>query len=205
MRSCLTAAVAMLLVGVVAACVPPPAAVPSGHADPIIVRQFSVSPGLVTLDPSLGFSLYRGTPGVPPEQRAASVARATAFTLADAITTELGNLGYDVIRTDNGGAEPGGRALIVSGGFDRIYEGHRHQNASVSTEVEVSFQPAPGAPPQRLVAFHLDSRGIRYDPLQSAAARRAGGVSTAAATVGHAIAGYVSDLARSNNWPGASR
>src|SRR5579872_2193534 len=131
MRSSLTAAAAMLFLCIVAGCVPPPSAVPSGHPSPIVVRPFSVSPGQVTLDPTLGFSLYRGAPGVPAQRRAASVARAVAFTLADAITTELGDLGYDVVRSDTAGAESGGRALIITGGFDRIYEGHRHQNASV--------------------------------------------------------------------------
>lgn len=204
MRTLLTAAAAALVLGAVAGCVPPPATVPSGHPNPIVVREFSVSPGLVTLDPSFGFSLYRGAPGVPPRTRAASVGRATAFTLADAITTELGSLGYDASRSDTAGAEPGGRALIITGAFDRIYEGHRHQNASVSANVEVSYQASAGAPPQRLTAFHLDSRGIR-DPLESAAARRAGGVNAAATAVGHAIAAYTSDLARLNNWPGAPR
>jgi hypothetical protein len=205
MRSSLAASAATLLLGIAAGCVQPPVAVPSGHPNPIVVREFSVSPGLVTLDPSLGFSLYRGTPGVPARRRAASVARATAFTLADAITTELDNLGYDVIRSDTAGAEPGGRALIITGGFDRIYEGHRHQNASVSAGVEVSYQASTGAPLQRLTAFHLDSRGIRNDPLQSAAARRSGGVNAAATALGHTIASYTSELARSNKWPGASR
>lgn len=206
MRSSLAASTAALLLCVAAGCVqPPPAAVPSGHPNPIVVHEFSVSPGLVSLDPSLGFSLYRGSPGVPAGRRAASVARATAFTLADAITTELDNLGYDAIRSDAAGAEPGGRALIITGGFDRIYEGHRHEGASVSAEVEVSYQGSAGAAPQRLAAFHLDSRAIRFDPLQSAAARRAGGVDTAAAALGHQIAGYMSQLARGNNWPGASR
>ena len=205
MRSSLIAAAAALLLCVAGCVEPPSAAVPAGHPSPIVVRPFSVSPGQVTLDPSLGFSLYRGAPGVPVQRRAASVARAVAFTLADAITTALGDLGYDVVRSETAGAEPGGRALIVSGGIDRIYEGHRHVNASVSAYVEVSYQGSPAAPLQRLVAFHLDSRGIRYDPLQSAAARRAGGVDVAATTVGHAIARYTSDLARSNNWPGANR
>ena len=39
----------------------------------IIVREFAASEGVVTLDPSFGFSLYRGAAGVPPRQRAASV------------------------------------------------------------------------------------------------------------------------------------
>jgi hypothetical protein len=204
MRIFLTAAAAVLLC-IVAGCIQPSATAPSGHPSPIVVREFSVSPGLVTLDPSLGFSLYRGAPGVPARTRAASVARAAAFTLADAITTELDSLGYDAIRSDTAGAEPGGRALIITGAFDQIYEGHRHQNASVAAEVEVAYQASAGAPLQRLAGFHLDSRGISYDPLISAAARRAGGVNTAATVVGHVIARYASELARRNNWPGISR
>src|SRR5260221_9991906 len=93
MRSVLTAVSAALLVVALAGCVPEGGAL--SHPNPIIVREFSASPGVVTLDPSFGFSLYRGASGVPPSQRAAGVARAAAFNLADAITQQLTQLGYD--------------------------------------------------------------------------------------------------------------
>ncbi len=205
MRSPLTAAVAAFFLGIVAGCVPPSATAPSGHPNPIIIREFTVSPRVITLDPSFGFSLYRGAPGVPPRRRAASVGRATAFSLADAIATQLGSLGYDVIRSDTAGAEAGGRALIISGAFDRINEGHRRQNASVAATVEVSYQPSAGAAAQRLTAFQLDSRGIRQDPVVEVATRRGGGVTAAATVVGHVIANYTSNLARLDNWPAAAR
>lgn len=41
--------------------------------DQIIVRRFATPSHVVTLDPSLGFSLERGKPGVPRARRAASI------------------------------------------------------------------------------------------------------------------------------------
>ena len=189
----LKAASAILLLGVVAGCVPPPEAGGAGHPNPIIVREFAAPPGVVTLDPSFGFSLYRGAPGVPPRQRAASVGRAAAFSLADAIASNLAGLGYDAMRSDTAQADPGGRALIVSGSFRRINEGRRRQGASVEVDVEIAYQAA-GAAPQQLTAFR-----------HAAGARAGGGVNAAATAVGRVVANYAADLARSNNWPAAGR
>jgi hypothetical protein len=192
MRSSLSAAAAAMFLFVAAGCVPQPEG-GVGHPNPVIVREFAVSPRVITLDPSFGFSLYRGSAGVPARTRAASVGRAAAFSLADAIATQLGSLGYDVIRSDSAEAEPGGRAIIVTGSFSQIDEGRRRQGAHVGVDVEVSYQTA-GGPPQRLTAFH-----------HSARAGPGGGVNAAAAAVGRTVAGYASDLARANNWPAAPR
>jgi Domain of unknown function (DUF4410) len=192
MRFSLTAAAAFLLLTMSTGCVPPPETA-SGHPNPIIVREFTFSGGNITLDPAFGFSLYRGAPGVPPRQRAASVGRGAAFSLADAIATQLATLGYDAIRSDTAEAEPNGRALIVTGTFRQIIEGHRRQNASVAVDVEIAYQAA-GAAPTRLTAFQ-----------NSARSRPGGGVNAAATTVGRAIASYAADLARLNNWPVEAR
>ena len=97
------------------------------HPNPILIREFAVSPGIVTLDPSFGFSLYRGERGVPREQRAAGLGRAVAFNLTDAMAEYLTGLGYDVLRSETGAVEPGMRALVVSGSFRRIDEGQRRR------------------------------------------------------------------------------
>src|SRR5438045_96875 len=55
-----------------------------GRPNAIIVREFALNQAAITLDPTFGFSLYRGTPGVPPRQRAASAGRAVAFNLGGA-------------------------------------------------------------------------------------------------------------------------
>lgn len=198
----LFAVAALSLLVVLAGCVPRESAGP-GHPNPIIVRQFAVSPGVIALDPSFGFSLYRGSPGVPPQQRAAAVGRAAAFSLADAIVEQLTGLGYDAIRSDTAAAEPGGRALIVSGAFSHIDEGHRRQNASVAVDVEVDFQAAAGRSPQRLTTFRLDSRRIRREPLTGVAARHGANVNAASIAIAREIARYTADLARLNKWPGA--
>src|SRR5271154_1335712 len=117
MHSTLTAAAVALGLVALAGCVPQGESVPLAHPNPIIVREFAFSPGVVTLDPSFGFSLSRRGAGVPPSERAAGVARAAAFSLADAITTQLGLLGYDAIRSETAVPEPGARALIVGGSF----------------------------------------------------------------------------------------
>ena len=87
----------------------------TAHPNPILIREFAFSPGIVTLDPSFGFSLYRGERGVPREQRAAGLGRAVAFNLTDGMAEYLTGLGYDVLRSETGSVEPGMRALIVSG------------------------------------------------------------------------------------------
>lgn len=193
--------VVALMSAVLAGCAARSPASLGGPANLIIVRQFAFSPGVVTLDPSLGFSLYRGSPGAPPRERAAAVGRAAAFSLADAIAAELRRLGYDAIDADEAAAGPSGRALIVTGTFRRIFEGHRHTNASVAVAVAVDAL-AGGSVQQRLTAFDLDSRTVPRQPV-SASAERGGGVNLAADRVAATIAGYVADLARLNRWPAA--
>jgi hypothetical protein len=178
-----------------------------GHPNLIIVRDFAAPVGVVTLDPSFSFSLHRGAPGVPPTQRAASVGRAAAFTLADTVAEQLHALGYDAMRSDDAGPEPGGRALVVSGGFRSIDEGYRRrvgaEGSSVAVDAEVTYLTS-GERPQRLMAFQLDSRQARGEGLASASVRREP-INAAAARVGAAIARSVAELARRSNWPGAPR
>ena len=203
MRSILCAAVAALFLVLLGGCAPQHAGGPT-HPNLIAVREFAFSTGVVALDPSFGFSLHRGSPGVPPRQRAEAVGRAAAFSLADAVAQQLETLGYDALRSNTAAAEPGGRALIVAGRFRRIDEGRRRQNASVAVDVEVDYQAA-GSAPQRLTAFGFDSRGAPREPTGAAAARQGSNVNAAAARVGAVIARYVADLARANNWPSTSR
>jgi hypothetical protein len=208
MRSVLTVAAAALMLVCLAGCVPQDASDASAHPNPIIVREFTYSLGVVTLDPSFGFSLSRGAPGVPPSQRAAGVARAAAFSLADAITTQLGLLGYDALRSDTAVPAPGARALIVSGTFRHIDEGRRRhvgaENSNIAVDVVVDYQ-AGGAAPQRITELHLDSRQTPPDAIVGVSARRGADVNLAASRVGGAIARYMNDTARLNNWPSASR
>jgi hypothetical protein len=170
------------------------------HPNAIIVREFALSQAAITLDPSFGFSLYRGTPGVPPRQRAASVGRAVAFNIGDAIVEQLRQAGYDSVLSDGTTPEPGGRALIVTGAIRSINEGLRRrvgaENPSVSAYGEIDYRTAAGAAPQRLSSFALDSRQVGGG---------GGDVKAAAVRLGHAIAQSVLEVARRNNWPGAVR
>ena len=74
------------------------------NPDLIIVRRFATPRWIVVLDPSLGFSLDRRQPGVLRARRAASLARATAFILADTITEQLRDGGYDAVQLGFGEA-----------------------------------------------------------------------------------------------------
>ena len=207
MRSLLTAVSAVLFVVALAGCVPERAGSPA-HPNPIIVREFTFSLGVVTLDPSFGFSLHRGASGVPPSQRAAGVARAAAFSLADAIAQQLVASGYDAIRSDSAVPEPGARALIVTGAFRHIDEGRRRrvgaENPSIAVDAEIDYQVETAAP-QRITELHLDSRQVPQSAVVGVSVRRGVDVNLAATRVGGAIARYVSETARLNNWPGASR
>src|SRR6266700_120359 len=203
MRPALSAASAALLLVVLAGCVPQPGGLV--HPNPIIVREFTFSPGVITLDPSFGFSLYRGASGVPPRQRAAGVGRAAAFNRADAITQQLVASGYDAIRSNTAVPEPGARALVVTGAFRQIDEGRRRQvgaeNPSLAADAEIDYQ-AEAAAPQRMTELHLDSRQVPQSAIVGVSARRGVDVNLAATRVGGAIARYVGETARLNNWPG---
>src|SRR5437764_14193211 len=121
MRFPLTAALSALLL-LVSAC----AETDTGglaHPNVIIVREFAAPLGVVTLDPSFGFSLNRSQPGVPPRQRGGAVARAASFALADSIVERLRALGFDAVRSQTEQPEAGAPALIVTGAFRKVDEG----------------------------------------------------------------------------------
>ena len=206
MRSALTAAVAAFLL-VLSGCAQYES--PSTqHPYPIIIREFAFSPEIVTLDPSFGFSLYRGERGVPQSQRAAGLGRAVAFNLADAMAEYLTGQGYDVLRSDTATAAQGGRALIISGTFLRIDEGRRRrvggENSGVAVDAAIDYETY-GAAPQRLASFQLDSRQVADGGMTGVSSRQRGDVKIAAARLGSAIARYVAGAARLNKWPSAGR
>ena len=190
-----------------AGCTAPYEAPPTAHPNPILIREFAFSPGIVTLDPSFGFSLYRGEQGVPREQRAAGLGRAVAFNLTDAIAEYLTRLGYDVLRSESGALEPGMRALIISGVFRRIDEGHRRrvggENSGVTVDVAIDYQ-VYGQPAQRITALQLDSRQVGGG-LIGVSARTRGDVKIAAQQLGAELGRYVAEVARRQSWPAAAR
>src|SRR3954470_20346560 len=177
------------------------------HPNPILIREFAFSPGIVTLDPSFGFSLYRGEQGVPREQRAAGLGRAVAFNLTDAMAEYLTSLGYDVLRSETGAVEPGMRALIVGGSFRRIDEGNRRriggENSGVTVDIAVDYE-VYGKAPQRLTALQLDSRQVGGG-LIGVSARTRGDVKIAAQQLGAELGRYIGEIARAQKWPAASR
>ena len=179
----------------------------TAHPNPVLIREFTFSPGIVTLDPSLGFSLYRGERGVPHEQRAAGLGRAVSFSLTDAMAEYLASLGYDVLRSESGSVEPGMRALVVSGSFRRIDEGRRRrigaENSGVAVDVAIDYQ-VYGQPLQRLATFQRDSRQTGGGVV-GVAARTRGDVKIAASQLGVELGRYVAQVARSQRWPGAGR
>jgi hypothetical protein len=208
MRLAVTVASLCLLLVAMAGCEPELGGRAPAHSALIIVREFTFSPGIVTLDPSFGFSLDRGAAGVPPSRRAASVGRAAAFSLADSITEHLVASGYDAIRSDSAAPEPGARALIVAGAFRQIDQGNRRrigaENPSVAIDGEIDYQ-TPGAAPQRITELHLDSQRVPPDSVVEAPVGGRANANLAASRVGGAIARIVIETARLNNWPAASR
>lgn len=208
LRVLLTGSVTVLLLGLLSACTPQLGMQGAGHPNLIIVRQFTFSTGAIALDPSFGFSLYRGSAGVAPRERAASVGRATAFNIADTATQQLAALGYDVVRSDTDMAQPGGQAIIVTGTIRRINEGSRRrvgaENASVAVDVEIDQQSA-GAAPRRISNIQLDSRQLSRAALTGVSAARGANLNAAATRIGASLAGMVAETARTNRWPGAPR
>ncbi|MGE0258065.1 MAG: hypothetical protein AB7H71_08015 [Alphaproteobacteria bacterium] len=179
----------------------------TAHPNPILIRDFAFSPAIVTLDPSFGFSLYRGEQGVPPSQRATGLGRAVAFNLTDGMSEYLTGIGYDVLRTESGAVEPGMRALIVSGTLRRIDEGRRRrvgaENSGVTVDIAIDYQTY-GQAPQRLTAFQRDSRQLAGG-LVGVSARQRGDVKIEAHQLGAELGRYVAEIARSQKWPAAAR
>jgi hypothetical protein len=182
--------------------------VPSGTSDFIVVSDFAVPEGAVHLDTSFGFSLSRGSQGVPLEQRAASIGRAVGFLVTDAITERLRAQGYDAASTTDPEPRPGGRALIVTGRFRTIDEGRRRrvgdENSAVIAEVQIKAQ-IPGRALATVQSFAVDSRTAPRVAARSAATRRETGVDADATRIGAEIARVVADVARRNNWLPARR
>lgn len=173
------------------------------HPNVVIVREFAAPLGVVTLDPSFGFSLNRGEPGVPPRQRAAAVARAAAFALADSIADRLRAQGFDVVRSNTEQPEPGARALIVTGAFRKINEGYRRRVGEEGSAVEAAAQVeyrAPGSQPQILLSQQFDSAHVHGEAgITPAAARGGSEIQANARLAGAEIARRIAELARSNN------
>ena len=205
MRSFLIAGLALLFFSGLGLCAESPdTSAPSSHPDLIIVRRFAAPRRIVVLDPSLGFSLQRGRQGVSPADRAASVARATAFIVADTVAQQLRDRGYKAVPSDEAGPEAGGRALIISGVFRSINEGHRRhfaaKDASIVVSVEIDTQ-THGETPQRLKNFRLDSRQIPHE----SGRHREFGVNSAAMRLATMIAHAVAELAHRDDCAGCSR
>jgi hypothetical protein len=172
-------------------------------SDFIVVSDFAVPAGVVRLDPSFGFSLYRGEPGVPTQQRAASIGRAVAFLVTDTIAERLRGVGYDAQSTVNPAPRTGLRALLVSGTFREINEGSRRHPSEVGSTVVADVlvkAELPGSGVQQVQSFTVDSRTAPQAGPTSAATRRETGVDADAARIGAQIAGIVADIARRNNW-----
>ncbi len=207
MRAVLVNLGAWLSLLLLAACVEPVTS--TGPAsDFIVVSDFAVPEGAVHLDPSFGFSLYRGAPGVPEQRRALSIGRAVGFLVSDAITERLRGLGYDTASTTNPNPALDKRALIVTGRFRVIDEGSRRrvgsENSAVIAEVQVKAQ-VPGRGVQPVQSFTVDSRTAPRVAATSAATRRETGVDADATRVGAEIARMVAEIARRNNWLPARR
>lgn len=178
-------------------------------SDFIIVSDFAAPEGVVRLDPSFGFSLYRGEAGVPKDRRAASIGRAVSFLVTDTVTGRLRGLGYDAVSTTNPNATaPNYRALIVSGSFSTIDEGQRRhvgdEHSAVIVTVDIKAQSVGGGL-QKLQSFAVDSRSAPATRAGSAATTRETGIDADATRVGAEIARIVAEIARRNNWVPATR
>jgi len=183
---------------------------PNGpSSDFIVVSDFAVPQGAVRLDPTMGFSLYRGEAGVPREQRATSVGRAVAFLVTDTVVDQLRARGYDTVSTTNPNpSDTGHRALIISGTLTTIDEGQRRragdEHSAVIGRVNIKAE-LPGGGTQPVQSFAVDSRNAPPATANNGATTRETGVDADATKVGAEIARVVAEVARRNNWLPATR
>ncbi|MBV8889068.1 MAG: hypothetical protein JO305_05300 [Alphaproteobacteria bacterium] len=199
----------VLPLGLAACAAMPPSGPHSSRPDIVLVLPFAVPDRVVALDPSFGFSLRRGAPGVPQRRRAASVGRAAAFQLSLALTERLRAFGFDTARSAAVNGDPDRKTLIVTGFFDRIDEGRRRRVGAGPSEVAARFQveyQAPGVPPRQLMTERLDSaQAPPPGAAIPASARRVADVNADARRLGAMIADAIADLARRENWLGPAQ
>jgi hypothetical protein len=193
----------------VAACVQASTGPNGPPSDFIVVSDFAVPQGAVRLDPTMGFSLYRGEAGVPREQRATSVGRAVAFLVTDTVVDQLRARGYDTVSTSNPNPSNSGyRALIVSGTLTTVDEGNRRragdEHSAVIGQVNIKAE-LPGGGVQNVQSFAVDSRSAPAATANNGATQRETGVDADATRVGAEIARVVAEVARRNNWIPATR
>jgi hypothetical protein len=188
----------------VAACVQVSAGPSGPSSDFIVVSDFAVPEGSVRLDPTMGFSLYRGEAGVPKQQRATSVGRAVSFLVTDTVVDQLRARGYDTVSTSNPNpSDTGHRALIISGTLTTVDEGQRRragdEHSAVIGQVNIRAE-LPGGGVQHVQSFAADSRSAPPASANSGATSRETGVDADATRVGAEIARIVAEIARRNNW-----
>jgi hypothetical protein len=199
---------ALFLLPALAACAFTSGLTSGPPSDFIVVSDFTVPEGIVHLDSSFGFSLYRGEPGVPVRQRANSVGRAVAFLVTDTVTDRLRARGYDAVSAINANMPTGYRALLVSGSFRAVDEGQRRrvsdEHSAVIAVVEIKAE-MPGGTIQPVQSFTVDSRTAPQTRTTGAATKRETGVDADAARVGAEIARVVAEIAQRNNWVPTAR
>ena len=181
----------------------------------LVVRSFAAPARAIVLDPSFGFSLRRGQPGVPRAERAAGVGRAAAFALGAGDCPDLAGGGARRLRetgprarrprTPSSSAANSRRSTrggaAVSAGSDRA----RARAGSSPTR-------ASGAPGGRvLLTVHADSDQIAGEG-GSGDTTKVRGVRVTiadanryAARVGREIGRQIVDFARRADWLAAGR
>jgi hypothetical protein len=172
----------------------------------VAVRAFAAPERAVVLDPSFGFSLKRGAPGVPPAERAAAVGRAAAFALGDALTRGLRAAGIGATNAPDTGAAAPESAMVVAGSFEKIDQGRRRRVGRVASgagESDVVADARLIAPNGRvLLVLHVDSARLADAGTSEVRGRslRTADANRDAASVGREIARRIVDFARRSGW-----
>ena len=176
----------------------------------LVVRSFVAPERAIVLDPSFGFSLRRGQPGVPRAERAAGVSRAAAFALGEGVVETLRAAGLDARSTLQAGGAPPEDAVVVGGVFDKIDQGRRRHVGRVgpgegqSRVVADARIEAPGG--GILLTVHAHSDHIADEGGSGDTARVRGvrvtiaDANRDAGRVGREIGRQIVDFARRSNW-----
>ena len=176
----------------------------------LVVRRFVAPEPAIVLDPSFGFSLRRGSPGVPRAERAAGVGRAAAFALDDGIVRTLRAAGLDAATSLETNGPPPEDAVVISGEFEKIDQGRRRHVGRIGPgegESRVIADARITAPGGRiLMKIHADSDQIPGEGGMGDTTRVRGVRVTVAdanrdaARVGREIGRQIVDFARHADW-----
>jgi hypothetical protein len=171
----------------------PGVATRNARPDRIIVQDFAVQPGVVSLDSGIGARVVRAVGNAGTDADQSETAGKVVAKLSDTLVKELNTMGIPVaFGSATPSLVPTYTSLVVSGNILSIDEGNRTRRnvvgfgvgaSKVTAKVDVYIR-VPGEAPRLLQSFNADSESGKKPGLAVAGVGAAAGRAATAAAVG---------------------